>query len=155
MGKQRLARNPFVVLSELVNECRCNSGGLLQVIFEDVVVGVHVRVSSPGVVALHVVSNPLEGRQAYFIKRYMIRGPDVSDRQCRSAEIPAGIEQLAENRTGCLITLQVEPTNTPGTVVEIEIGVELFIFRLELVAPTTGLVLRSADSPSEVGGHVC
>lgn len=84
----------------------------------------------------------------------MIRGPDVSHRQCRSAQIRVWIEQLPENWPGCLVALQVQSANAAGTVVEFEIGVELFIFRLELVARTTGLVLRYAHFPSEVSGHL-
>src|SRR5215831_11588038 len=104
--------------------------------------GVHVRVRSPRVGALHVVSNPLEGGQPCFIKRNVIRGPDVSDRQSGDAEVFVWLEQLAENRQCSFVTLQVESTNAAATVVEIEIGVEFFMLRLHLVALTTGPVLR-------------
>src|SRR5215471_2653263 len=84
----------------------------------------------------------------------MIRGPDVSQGHRRSAEIPVWIKQLEEHRPGRRVPLQVESTNTAGTIVEIEIGVELFIFRLELVVRWTGLALRRADFSPEVGRHV-
>src|SRR5208283_4296366 len=153
-GGPWFARDPFIAHGEMINERRRNSCGLLQVVFEDVVVGVHVRVRSPRIVALHIVSYPLECGQAHFIKRHMICGRDVCDGQCRSAEVFVWLEQVAENWLGGFVTLQVESTNAAGTVVEIEIGVEFLMFRLELVVSTAGLVLRSAHFPSEVGGYV-
>jgi hypothetical protein len=54
------------------------------------------------------------------------------------------LEQVAENRPGGFVTLQVVSTNAASTVVEIEIGVELFMFRLELVVRSAGLVSRCA-----------
>ena len=92
MRRQRLARDPLIAHGEMVNERRRNSGGLFQIVFEDVVVAVHVRVRSSRIVALHIVSYPLEGGQAHFIKRHVICGPDGSDGQGRSAEVFAGLE---------------------------------------------------------------
>src|SRR4029077_1105942 len=108
---QRLARDPFIAHSEVINERRRNRGGLLQVVFEDVVVAVYIRVRRPRVVTLHIVSYPLEGGQVHFIKLDVVGGPDFSDRQCGSAEISVRIEQVAENRPGGLVALQVKSAN--------------------------------------------
>jgi integrase len=57
-------------------------------------VRVDVRVRSPRIVALHIVSHPLEGGQTHFIKRHVIRGRDACNRQCRSAEVFVWLEQV-------------------------------------------------------------
>src|SRR5271155_3439760 len=68
MRRKRLARRSFVTHGETVDNGRCDGSGLLQVVFQNVVVGIHVGVRSASVVAFHIVPNPLETRQADFIE---------------------------------------------------------------------------------------
>jgi len=95
----------FPTHGKTIDDERRDGCRLFQVVFQDVVKGIHVGVRGACVVAFHIVPDPLETRQANFIKRHVIGGADAGDGYGRSAEVFEWLEQVAKNRPGRLIAL--------------------------------------------------
>lgn len=124
-----LAREFFISHGEIVDEESCDGYGLLQVLLDYMVVGVHVGVRCTRVMALHVIADPLEARQADLVKRSVIAG-HTRDRKGGSPEVLKWPKQFAKHRPGGLIALQKNSANAARAIIEIEIGVEVLVLGL-------------------------
>src|ERR1700691_415534 len=100
MRGQRLARNLLIAHGEIVDDGRCDRSGLLQVVFEYVIVGVHIGMRSAGGTSFHIVAYPLEAWQSDFIERNMIAGANIGDGYRGCAEVSDGVKRATKDRLG-------------------------------------------------------
>src|ERR1700678_2459554 len=154
MWRKRFARDLFIAHREIVDNRRCDRSGLLQVAFQHVIVGVHVGVRGASAASFHVVAYPLEAWQSDFIERKMIAGAHVGSRYGGSVESFDVVKRVAKECLRSGVVLQEDSANASCAIVEVEVRVELLIFRFELEACVRRLAVYSVDSPSQVRGHV-
>ncbi len=95
--------------------CR-DGGGLLQILFQNVVIRIHISMRGARVVPFHVVPDKLEAWQSDLIKRDVVRRADISDGQRGSAQIFERLQPRVENRPNRLVALQVNSANAPRTI---------------------------------------
>src|SRR5439155_7752767 len=106
---KRLAMELFPTHGKTIDDERRDGCRLFQVVFQDLVKGINVGVRGACVVAFHIVPDPLETRQANFIKRHVIGGADAGDGYGRSAEVLNGSSK--SRKTGLAASLPCK--NTP------------------------------------------
>src|ERR1700722_15692883 len=154
MRRQRFARDSFIAHGEIVDNRRRDRSGLSQVVFQHVIVGVHVSVWGAGVASFHIVAYPLEAWQSDFVERNMIACTNVSNRYGGSIEGFNMVERVAEECLRSSVALQEDSPNASGPVVEIQVGVKLLIFGFELEVCDCRRSVPSVSSPSQVRVHV-